>query len=76
MIRIITDSASDTTISQAQELGIDVVPLETAFDDGPCPMNTQQDFDRFYEKLKAIWNSLQRPEKPGMTCWCSRSLLG
>lgn len=52
MLRIITDSASDITISQAQELGIDVVPLETAFDDGPCLMNTQKDFDRFYEKLK------------------------
>lgn len=52
MIRIITDSACDLTAAQAAELGIGMVPLVTSFDDGPFPMETQADFDRFYEKLK------------------------
>lgn len=52
MIRIITDSASDITSAQAKEMGVGLVRLVTSFDDGPFPMNSQADFDLFYEKLK------------------------
>jgi len=53
MIRIITDTASDITAEESEKLGISLVPLVTSFEDGPFPMNTKADFDRFYEKLRA-----------------------
>lgn len=53
MIRIVTDTASDLTLAQAQALAIDRVPLETSFEDGVFPMDTDADYDRFYEKLKS-----------------------
>lgn len=52
MIRIVTDTASDITAAQAKELGIDLVPLVTEFEDGIFPMTSEADFDRFYEKLR------------------------
>jgi len=52
MLRIITDSASDITVEQAQAMKIDVIPLEITFDDGPCPQKTEADFAHFYERLR------------------------
>ena len=52
MIRIVTDNGSDITLAEAQALNIERVVLETAFEDGVCPMNTDEDYARFYEKLK------------------------
>ena len=52
MLRIVTDGASDITGTQAQELDIEVVPLEIAFEDGICRQDTEEDFIRFYERLR------------------------
>lgn len=52
MIRIVTDNGSDITREEAAALGIERVVLETAFEDGACPMDTDQDYAAFYEKLK------------------------
>ena len=56
MLRIVTDSASDITVEQAQAMKIDVIPLEITFDDGPCPQKTESDFAHFYERLKSCKN--------------------
>lgn len=56
MLRIITDSASDITAIEAREMGIDVIPLEITFDDGPCPQRSEEDFAVFYERLKTCEN--------------------
>ena len=56
MIRIVTDSASDITRSQAAELNIHVVQLEITFEDGACPHETEEDIERFYERLIACKN--------------------
>lgn len=53
MIRIVTDNGSDITLEQAQALNVERVVLETAFEDGVCPMDTDEDYIRFYDKLKA-----------------------
>lgn len=53
MIRIVTDNGSDITLEEAQNLNVERVVLETAFEDSVCPMNTDEDYARFYEKLKA-----------------------
>ncbi len=52
MIRIITDTASDITIDQARDMNIDVVSLDITFEDGPAPQRTEEDFQRFYERLE------------------------
>ena len=52
MIRIVTDTASDITMEQAEEMNIEVASLDIAFEDGPAPQRTQEDFRRFYERLK------------------------
>lgn len=51
MLQIITDTASDITLEQAREMGIHIVPLNIQFPDGPCPQETEADFQLFYEKL-------------------------
>lgn len=51
MLQIITDTASDITMEQAREMGIHIVPLNIQFPDGPCPQETEADFQLFYEKL-------------------------
>lgn len=56
MLRIVTDTASDITADQARSLKIDLVPLVTEFDDGVFPMQSESDFDRFYDKLKQSKN--------------------
>ena len=52
MLRIITDTASDITIEQAKEMNIDIASLEITFEDGPAPQRTEEDFQRFYERLE------------------------
>ena len=51
MLQIITDSASDITREEAQEMNISVVPLRIQFEDGECPQETGEDFPKFYERL-------------------------
>ncbi len=51
MIQIVTDSASDITLKQAEEMNIQIVPLTILFEDGVCPQETDEDFQIFYEKL-------------------------
>lgn len=52
MLRIVTDSASDITQERAREMKIDVVPLSITFEDGLCPQDTEEDFNRFFERLE------------------------
>lgn len=51
MIRIVTDNASDITLEQARAMAIDRVCLVTSFGDSQCPMDSREDYDRFYELL-------------------------
>ena len=48
---IITDSASDITEKEAEEMDIRLVWLKTKFSDGDFPMKTEEDFCRFFDKL-------------------------
>ena len=52
MFKIITDSASDITLAEAQDMNIHVVPINIEFADGPCPQHTTEDFELFYDKLR------------------------
>lgn len=52
MLRIVTDSASDITVEQAKEMGVDLVPLTITFEDGICPQETEEDFRIFFERLE------------------------
>ena len=52
MIQIITDSASDITRKEAEDMGIHIVPLRIQFEDGECPQETEEDFLTFYERLE------------------------
>lgn len=56
MIRIVTDTASDILRHEATAMNVDIVPLEITFDDGPCPHETDQDIERFYQRLIASKN--------------------
>jgi len=56
MLRIVTDTASDITLEQAKQMGVDIVPLQITFDDGPCPQETEQDFVTFYRRLEQCEN--------------------
>lgn len=51
MLQIITDTASDITLAQASQMGIHIVPINIQFPDGPCPQETETDFQHFYERL-------------------------
>lgn len=48
---IITDSASDITEKEAEEMDIRLVWLKTKFFDGDFPMKTEEDFCHFFDKL-------------------------
>ncbi|MBS4981224.1 MAG: DegV family protein [Lachnospiraceae bacterium] len=48
---IITDSASDITKQEAEEMDIRIVWLKTKFSDGDFPLETEEDFIHFFEKL-------------------------
>ena len=63
MLRIVTDNASDITVEQARSLGIDLIHLETAFEDDACPMNSEADYTAFYEKLK-VCDKLPMTSRP------------
>ena len=45
---IITDSASDITRQEAEEMNIRIVWLKTKFSDGDFPLETEEDFTRFF----------------------------
>lgn len=51
MIRIITDTASDITFQQAENMNIELVELPITFADGLCPQKTEEDFVTFYNRL-------------------------
>lgn len=53
MIRIITDSGADITLEEAARIGVDVVPLQVLFEDGPLEWASDPDFSVFYARLKA-----------------------
>lgn len=53
MLRIITDSAADITLAQAEKMNIQIVPLSITFPDGECPQETEEDFKVFYQRLAA-----------------------
>lgn len=50
---IITDSASDITKQETEEMGIRMVSLKIRFSDGEFQQNTEEDFFTFFEKLAA-----------------------
>ncbi len=50
-IRIITDTASDITRQQAKEMGIEMVPISILFGTDEMPMETEEDFQNFFERL-------------------------
>lgn len=52
MIRIITDTASDITLSQAKALGIDIVAMRVQFGDSPYNQLQDEDFSAFYTLLE------------------------
>lgn len=51
MLRIVTDTASDITLAEAERMGIDLVRLEITFPDGPCPQGSEENFEEFYQRL-------------------------
>lgn len=63
MLRIITDSAADITLAEAEKLGIIINPLHLTFGEEECPQETEADFDRFYEKL-ATCKELPKTSQP------------
>lgn len=52
MLQIVTDTASDLTLDQAEDMDIHLVPLTITFDDGECPQEKDEDFEIFYKRLK------------------------
>ena len=51
MIRIVTDTASDILRHEAAAMNVDIVSLEITFDDDHCPHATEEDIQRFYQRL-------------------------
>ena len=52
MLQIITDSASDITKAEAEEMDIHIIPINITFEDGACPQETHEDFMAFYNRLE------------------------
>ena len=50
-IRIITDTASDITREQAEAMGVRLVPLTITFGETKMAMDTEEDFQAFFERL-------------------------
>ena len=50
-IRIITDTASDITRQRAEELDVIVVPISIKFGETEMPMESEEDFHRFFRRL-------------------------
>ena len=63
MIRIVTDSTADIPISQAEELGITIVPLTVFFGDKAYLDNVELDNARFYSMLQSN-RELPRTSQP------------
>ncbi len=63
MIRIVTDSTADIPISQAEELGITIVPLTVFFGDKSYLDNVELDNARFYSMLQSS-RELPRTSQP------------
>ena len=51
---IITDSASDITKQEAEEMDIRIVWLKTKFSDGDFPLETEEDFIHFFTNYYKI----------------------
>ncbi|HHX52101.1 MAG TPA: DegV family protein [Erysipelothrix sp.] len=51
-MRIITDTSSDITLTEAQDLGIDLVKIAITFEDGEAPQGHLEDFETFYQLLE------------------------
>ena len=49
--RIITDTASDITRQRAEELDVIVVPISIKFGETEMPMESEEDFHRFFRRL-------------------------
>ncbi len=54
MIRVVTDNASDMTLEDAELLNVDLINLPITFGDEEFPQRTNEDFDRFFEKLTQV----------------------
>lgn len=52
MLRIVTDNASDITLGQVQNMDVDLVFLEIAFEDDICLQVDEADFQTFYDRLQ------------------------
>lgn len=50
-LRIITDTASDITTEEAKALDITLVPLTIRFGEEEVPMDTEADFQAFFDRL-------------------------
>lgn len=53
MLQIVTDTAADITLEEAEKLQIHIVTLAISFPDGDCPQETEEDFRQFYRRLAA-----------------------
>lgn len=60
---IITDSASDITSIEAKEMGIEVVPLSIMFGEDNLKMETEEDFNYFFDRL-ATEEELPKTSQP------------
>lgn len=52
MIHIVTDTSADITVAQAQEMGVELVPLEIHFGEKPYYPLQDDSFSIFYEMLE------------------------
>lgn len=50
-LRIITDTAADITLTEAQALDITLIPLAIRFGEEEVPMVTEADYQAFFERL-------------------------
>lgn len=51
MLRIIVDTASDITREEAERLNLVLIPLTIMFGEEYCPCETEEDRERFFQKL-------------------------
>lgn len=65
MLRIITDTAADITLAEAEKLNIHIVPLSITFPDGQCPQESEADFREFYTRL-AVCAELPTTSQPSV----------
>lgn len=52
VIRIITDTASDITLKQAEEMNVTILPISVTFNSEPYNQLGDETFTEFYEKLE------------------------